>query len=73
MPITIENPTAEAAFQALRQLPTDELKRLKEMFTVIHSSEGFQDFWTDEDIEDFRRSTARLMEKRLGEEKHDYD
>ncbi len=73
MPITIENPTAEAAFQALRQLPFDELKRLKEMFAVATPGEGFQDFWTDEDIKDFRHSTARLMEKRLGEEKHDYD
>lgn len=32
MAITIENPTAEDAFQALQSLPKDELARLKMMF-----------------------------------------
>ncbi len=32
MPITIETPTAEAAFQALQALPEAEMARLKTMF-----------------------------------------
>ncbi len=73
MSITIENPTAEAAFQALRQLPGEELKRLKEMFAAIDYGEGYQDFWTEEDLADATRSTGLLIEKRFGPETVDYD
>ena len=73
MPITIENPTAQTAFEALQGLPVEELLKLKEMFTHADFGGDYQDFWTEEDIEDFRASTGRLIEKRLGEEKYNYD
>ncbi len=73
MSITIETPTAEAAFQALRQLPGEELKRLKEMFAAIDYGEGFQNFWTDEDLADLDRHTARLIDERFGPEEGNYD
>jgi hypothetical protein len=73
MVITIENPTAEAAYEALRQLPSEELNRLSEMFVKAYYGEGFQSFWTDEDLEDASRSTARLIEKRFGPEEGNYD
>lgn len=37
MAITIENPTAEDAFQALQSLPKAELARLKTMFIETYS------------------------------------
>jgi len=73
MSITIENPTAEAAYQALQQLPGVELSRLKKMLTAADYGEGYQDFWTDEDLKDATRSTALLIEKRFGPEEGDYD
>ena len=75
MSITIENPTAEAVWQAIQQLPQNEVARLKELFD--NSSQPVQidesTEWSGEDIEDFKRSTQRLIEKRLGPEEHDYD
>lgn len=73
MSITIESPTAEAALEALQKLPVGEMERLRKLleitvFPVNESSE-----WSDEDIEDFRHSTQRLIEKRLGAEEHNYD
>ena len=73
MAITIENPTAEAAFEALQQLPGEELARLKQMLTEANYGEGYQDFWTEEDLNDAARSTALLIEKRFGPEEGDYD
>lgn len=73
MVITIENPTAEAAFEALRQLPSEELHRLEEMFVRAHYGEGYQSFWTNEDIKDAQTSTASLIEKRFGPEEGNYD
>ena len=73
MAITIENPTAEAAFEALQQLPQEEFARLKHMFAEANYGEGYQDFWTYEDMKDAARSTALLIEKRFGPEEADYD
>ena len=73
MPITIENPTPEAIFQALQTLPPETVEQLTAILLRSRYGEGYQDFWTEEDIEDFRASTGRLIEKRLGEEKYDYD
>jgi len=73
MAITIENPTAEAAFAALQQLPQEEFARLKQMFAKANYGEGYQDFWTDEDLEDAARSTALLIDKRFGPEEGNYD
>ena len=73
MTITIENPTAEAIYEALQQLPSEELARLQQMFVRASYGENYRDYWTDEDIEYLRRSTHQLIEKRLGEEKYSYD
>ena len=72
MPITIENPTAEAALEALRKLPSAEMERLRQLLEVSNPVNE-SDEWSEEDIEDFRRSIHRLIEKRLGPETHDYD
>ena len=75
MPITIENPTAEAAFAALQQLPEDELARLQQMFAKpkIDYGENYQSYWTEEDLEDAARATALLIDKRFGPEEGNYD
>ena len=75
MPITIESPTAEAAFVALQQLPQDELTRLQQMFAKakVDYGENYQSHWTEEDLEDAARATALLIEKRFGPEPHNYD
>lgn len=80
MPITIEKPTAESALQALTQLPESELARLRELLAATPLQNGdysddpsYSSEWSEEDIEDLRRSTALLIEKRLGDEEVDYD
>ena len=73
MSITIETPTARDAFIALQKLPDDEFLRLKEMLVEAEFGEGFQDFWTDEDLKDAQAATGRLIEKRFGPEEGDYD
>jgi hypothetical protein len=73
MPITIENPTAEAALEALQQLPSEEFARLKQMLVEANYGEDYQDFWTEEDMRDAARSSALLFEKRFGPEEGGYD
>lgn len=73
MPITIEKPTAEAAFEALQALPASEMARLGELIAARTSAVDQSDEWSEQDIADFRRSTHALIEKRLGAEPHDYD
>ncbi|HEX8465386.1 MAG TPA: hypothetical protein VF627_12290 [Abditibacterium sp.] len=73
MPITIENPTAQDAFAALQNLPSDELLRLKEMFAQADFGVGFRDFWTDEDLSDARAATGHLIKRRFGPEEGEYD
>ena len=70
MSITIESPTAEAAFAALQQLPQDELARLQQMFAKpkIDYGENYESDWSEEDLEDAARATALLIEKRFGPE-----
>ena len=43
MPITIENPTAEAVWQAVLQLPQTEVERLKQMFAASHEETAAQE------------------------------
>lgn len=75
MPITIESPTAEAAYAALQQLPQDELARLQQMFAKpqVDYGENYQSHWTEEDLEDAARATALLIDKRFGPEEGNYD
>ena len=74
MSITIESPTAEAAYAALQQLPDAELARLQQMFAKpkIDYGENYQSHWTEEDLEDAARATALLIEKRFGPEEGNY-
>lgn len=73
MAITIENPTAEEIYEALKQVPESEVERLRTMLvakvpTVDESSE-----WSDEDLRDLDRATARLIDERFGPEEGNYD
>ncbi len=43
MPITIEVPTAEAALQAVQQLPQDEIERLKAMLAETNNETAEQE------------------------------
>lgn len=72
MAITIENPTAEAAFEALRQLPSEELNRLSDMIVQARYGEGYQSFWTEDDLKDAQSSTALLIDRRFGPEAGNY-
>ena len=60
MPITIENPTAEAIYAALQNVPAAELARLREMLApkVDRSTQ-----WSDEDLADFAHAGATLYEE----------
>ena len=60
MPITIETPTAEAIYAALRNVPAHELARLREMLapTIDRSTQ-----WSDEDLSDFADAGAALYEE----------
>ena len=60
MPITIENPTAEAIYAALRNVPAAELARLREMLAppINRNTE-----WSDEDLTDFAHAGAALYEE----------
>lgn len=52
MSIIIENPTAEAALQALHQLPVAELARLRELLASAPSINRSTE-WSEEDLADF--------------------
>ena len=60
MPITIENPTAEAIYAALQNVPAHELALLREMLapSVDRSTQ-----WSDEDLTDFANAGAALYEE----------
>ena len=60
MPITIENPTAEAIYAALQNVPASELARLRAMLTPpVNRSAA----WSDEDLSDFSDAGAALYEE----------
>ena len=60
MPITIENPTAEAVWQAVLQLPQDEVERLKQMFAASHEETADeQEAWREASL----RSAARFFDE----------
>ena len=65
MPITIESPTAEAAYAALQQLPDEELTRLQQMFAnpKIDYGENYQSYWTEEDLKDAARDRFFINRK----------
>ena len=67
MPITIENPTAEAIFEALRGVPATELARLKTLLPSIDESTT----WSDEDLQDFSNAGATLYDEIEAQEAKD--
>ena len=77
MSITIENPSAEAIYAAIkRQMPADEFERLKTLFNEekpYWEDPTYSDEWSDEDLADAARATGLLIEKRFGPEEGDYD
>ncbi len=62
MSIVIENPTAEAALQALNQLPAVELARLRELLTTAASIDRNTE-WNEEDLADFSAAGAALYDE----------
>ena len=74
MSITIE-PTAEAIFQALQQLPAPEIERFHQLFqgTPIVGAMDDSSEWDDEDLRDLDLQTARLIDERFGPETENYD
>ncbi|BCM89809.1 hypothetical protein IAD21_01657 [Abditibacteriota bacterium] len=59
MSITIETPTAEAIFEALKNVPTRELARLKDLLPSVDENTE----WSDEDLQDFSNAGAALYEQ----------
>jgi len=66
MPITIENPTAEAIFEALKDVPAHELARLKTWLPSSPVDSNTE--WSDEDLQDFSNAGAALYEEIEAEE-----
>jgi hypothetical protein len=63
MSITIENPTAESVFEALKQLPAEEWKRLRAMLITTVPVVDESTEWSDEDLSDFSNAGAGLYEE----------
>ena len=76
MVITIENPTAETIYAALRDVPAREIERLKELLNAekpYWEDATFSSEWSEEDLRDLDRSTAQLIDERFGPEEGNYD
>ncbi len=76
MAITIENPTAETIYAALRDVPAREIERLKELLNAKSPHAKACDFksdWSEEDLSDLDRATAQLIDERFGPEEGNYD
>ena len=63
MSITIENPTAESVFEALKQLPAEEWQRLRAMLITTTPVVDESTEWSDEDLSDFSNAGAALYEE----------
>ena len=73
MPIVIEQPTAEAAFEAVKTLPA--IERLKLAGLIINSIPpqsivNYSTEWSEEDMEDFSNATFELFEELESEAAH---
>ncbi len=71
MPTAIEQPTAEAAFEAVKTLPVVERFKLASLLIQSISPRSIVDYseaWSEEDMEDFSNATFALFEERSGEE-----
>jgi hypothetical protein len=72
MAIIIKNATAEAIYEALKQVPASEVERLRVMLNANSPFVNYSDEWSDEDLRDLRIATGRRIEKRFGPEEGDY-
>ena len=72
MPITIENPTADAIWQAVQHLPHPELARLRQLMDNAPSLKKIpideSTEWSDEDLRDFSNAGFALYEEIEAEE-----
>lgn len=77
MSITIENPTAEEIIAEIkRQIPAPEFERLKALLNEekpYWKDPTYSGEWSEEDLRDLDRSTARLIDERFGPEAGNYD
>lgn len=73
MTITIENPTAETLYLALQAVPPHELARLGALIMQKNPVIDDRTEWSEEDLHDLDRATARLIDERFGPEEGDYD
>ena len=73
MVVTFQNPTAEEILAALREVrvPDAEIARLSSLVPTPSNGEGTQ--WSEEDLRDLDRYTARLIDERFGPEEGNYD
>ena len=75
MPITIENPTAEAIYSAVLFLSDEEKRKLRSLLQrdELIADSTYSEAWSEEDMRDATRSTGLLIEKRFGPEEANYD
>lgn len=75
MPITIENPTAEAIYSAVLFLSEEEKRKLRSLLQrdELMSAPAYSEEWSEEDLRDLDQATARLIDERFGPEPGNYD
>ena len=74
MSITIENPSARTIFAVVRLLPKQERRLLRELLDTEDSKDVDESSdWSDEDLRDLDRATAKLIDERFGPEEGNYD
>ncbi len=75
MPITIENPAAEAIYSAVLFLSDEEKRKLRSLLQrdELIADAVYGEEWSEEDLRDLDRSTARLIDERFGPEPGNYD
>lgn len=75
MTITIETPTAEAIYSAVLFLSDEEKRKLRSLLQrdELMSVAMYSGEWSEEDLRDLDRGTARLIDERFGPEPGNYD
>ena len=68
MTFTIENPTAETLYQALQQVPANELARLAALIVKQNPVIDESSEWSEEDLRDFSDAGFALYEEIEAEE-----
>lgn len=73
MAITIENSTAEAIYEALKQVPESELERLRAMLMARVPVVDDNTEWSEADMQDFSNASMRYAVQSFGEDESDLD